>query len=143
MCIHKVRCVFVLLAIMILFTACSQDPATRKAEAFYREYIHVLRNDRANAINHCVHYEDPFLYRAAVADVNVPYYCFEMRGIIKLSDSLWAVNAYVESAYRDEGYMIVNYVGILDGRYQVMVNEEQIPPGLKKDANLGAVISGD
>lgn len=141
--ICKFRYIFVFMAILFLFAACSQNSATRKAETFYKEYANTFITDRANAVNNYIHYEDVFLYHAAIADIAVPFYRFEMRDIEKLSDSLWVVTAYIESDYQDEGYEITNYIGILNGEFKIMVNDLQIPAELKEGVDLSSYIPSD
>lgn len=141
--IRKFRCIFVFMAILFLFAACSKDPATREVEAFYKNYIKCSIQDRATAIETYVHYEDQFLYYAALADAEVPVYTFELKAVDKLSDSLWLVTAFIASDYVPEGHQIYNYVGIVDDEYRVMVNDLQIPEALKKDIDLTQYIPSD
>lgn len=109
--------------------------STLAALQFHVEYLETMKFDPVGATVVYCHHEDP-----QTEQIALEYAClvleYEILRIEKLSSRLWVVEQFTKSEINKLGRYGVNYIGIIDGRYRVMANEEQIPQELKEGIEI-------
>lgn len=119
--------------VLLLFSACAKEPEMSEAEQFYREFMEVTMEDPEYALRNYYHYEDYRHLGWALESTGNRTLSYEIRNIEQLSDRLWAITVFETQTLEPEGIEFINFVGIIDGKYYVMANIEQIPEELKAE----------
>ena len=85
-------------------------------------------HDRASALSYR-HYEDPVAKEMAQQHPQV-LVDYAIVSLSKLSENLWEVILLSKTVEFPDGVYGANYIGVIDGKYYVMVNIKQIPEDL-------------
>ena len=108
---------------------------------FYEEFIQLDLTDPARAIEEYVYYNDEAIKSIAIDSVEGNYTThYEILGLEKITDQLWAIELYIETSMDPEGFTAYNFVGEIDGAYKIMRSVNQIPQPLIGDLNLDAYL---
>ena len=61
---------------------------------------------------------------------------YEIVSIKQLSNQLWSIEVFVKNEQIKLGQYAMQYVGVVDGEYKVMLSSKQIPPDLKEGIEI-------
>lgn len=138
---YALLCIFLLM----LFGCAQENQEQMKIRTFYQEFSELNLVDPALAIENYVHYEDETIKSIALASIEGDRTIdYEILKLDKISDTLWAVEVYVETTMQPDGFTAYNFVGEIDGTYKIMRGVNQIPQNLIQNHDLGAYIpTGD
>lgn len=133
-----------LLILALLLSACSQTPATESDtdpvadEApivdvinFYLDYIDDCKVSWRQAVLNHVHYESEESRNLALELDDKVLNCQILR-VEKLTDQLWEVERFMQTEIAKGGYCDVDYVGMINGQWWIMLSIKQIPAALKE-----------
>ena len=102
---------------------------------FYLSYLARYRYDPGDAFKEYRHFEQDSL-REALADVNDPITNYEILEVKKLNDQLWVIHVSSTTVREPEWYDYHNFVGLIDGRLYVMINQFNVPAELMEGLDL-------
>lgn len=125
---------FIFITLIALLTACMQEEVPAKVQTFYAEYLETLTKDSYTAVHEYCHFESSDNREMAASAP--PIVSYEIISWKKLSDKLWEVKIWGVEEALPNGIYCMNYVGIIDGRYYVMGNTDEIPPELKQGVEI-------
>lgn len=124
--------VYLLIAALVLASCAKEDGP----EDVYREYMEAAKSGYAEAQPEFCHFENSE-YLQVVMEQTDYVIDYEIISVEPLSEKLWAVNAKTVTLYhKDTWYSFTNFVGLIDGKYKVMVHEAEIPAELKTGIDL-------
>ena len=111
----------------------------QQVREFYTEFIEVDLSDPVRAIEEYEYYKDESLKAIAIESVKGNYTTdYEILSVEKITDQLWAIELYIETSMRPEGFTAYNFVGKINGEYKVIRGVGSIPDELIGDLNLDA-----
>lgn len=141
---YKTHFSILLLAVIIVLSACSQDPTINPPQEstvppdmveHYINYLETAKSDWYAAVNYYCHFE--MQDRKAMAEISKTYIQnYEISTWEMISDKLWVVHTTIVDIAHPEGVVAANFVGVIDNQYYVMTGVDQVPESLKGDANI-------
>lgn len=104
------------------------------AKAVYLDYLEAIKSDFVRASDEYCHFETPTIKKLVIQsnDYLKSYHIISWE---KLGKKLWAVNVSIESTYTGTDTFF-NFIGLIDGKWYVMLNPSQIPAFLLKDTDI-------
>ena len=137
-------------SLMLALFGCATEPAEttiptqlqeEQIRAFYEEFIEVDLSDPVRAIEEYVHYNDETIKAVAIDSVKGNYTThYEILGLEKITDQLWAIELYIETSMDPQGFNAYNFVGEIDGVHKVIRGVNQIPQSLIGELDLDAYL---
>ena len=125
------------LLVLTLLCACTPAPSPEdEIRAFYTEYVEAAKKDRVSAATKYVHFEDERMREAAKMSSNNTLLLTDILSIEQLSENLWVLEIYYESAAVPDGDTAYHFVGMIDGERKVMRNWENVPAELAQDIDF-------
>lgn len=139
---HTVYIGLLCIVMVFILTSCAQDKMQvgtqeeipKAVQDFYIEYMDMSTKDPFTATHEYCHFESTEMLELSASCP--PLVSYEIISWEKLSDELWAVKICAVEEHIPNGIYCVNYVGIIDDRYYVMGNEDEIPSALKEGINI-------
>lgn len=136
------------LILALLLGACAWEPASEShvdpvadevpvlnVINYYCEYIDDCKISWKQAVLNHVHYESEESRKLALELDDKVLNCQILR-VEKLTDQLWEVERFMQTEIGKEGYYDVDYVGMIDGRWWIMLSPRQIPDTLKEGVEI-------
>lgn len=134
---RSIRClwrkvVFPALLLALALSACaapSAEQQEQEAQAIYQAFLETCKTDQAAALEQYCHYEYDWIREIAMESLD-PLTSYEIQSWERINDCLWAASIYAESRGWPEGFIAMQFVGIIDGEYKVMTGVNQVPESL-------------
>ena len=102
---------------------------------FYLSYLARSSYDPVGAFREYTHFEQDSL-REDLEGGYDPITGYEILEVKKLNDQLWVIHVSSTTVYEPEWYDYHNFVGLIDGKLYVMINQFNVPAVLKEGLDL-------
>lgn len=126
---------------MLILSAVNMGPREIPSEAktVYLNYLETIKTDFAKAADEYCHFEMPTI-KELVMQSNDYLKNYHILRWEKLGKDLWSVNVSIESTYTGKD-TITNFIGLIDGKWYVMLNPSQIPETILNDVDINPYLA--
>lgn len=139
----ELRIVFCFTGLLVILILSVVNMESRKippdAETVYLNYLETIKSDFSKAADEYCHFEIPTI-KELVMQSNDYLKSYHILKWERLEKNLWAVNVSIESTYTGMD-TIYNFIGLIDGKWYVMLNPSQIPDTILKDVNIDSYLT--
>lgn len=130
--------VCLIIVICIVF-ANSSTTVPDEVKQLYIDYMETIKSDYEKAVNEYCYFEVPIIEE--LTKQSTEYITeYEILSWQKLSDHLWVVNTFFKTEYIPNGETMFNFIGVIEGKYYVMLNAYQVPVQLRENIDLSQYI---